>query len=397
MFKGFNVVTKRIVITGLLMTISSISLADSSNIPSKNIFSDQIMDKKESELKIIAKNLNNYKFVLLKAGNTTPNAWMVKNNQGTNIALLKCTSGNNYARAEIAAYYIGRHLSFPIYPVTVVANIQAPLTQRLKISPQICALKEWVSDFAMLYWKAQANVPKIIAQGQYNSYQQKNTFISGGGFKRQIADTIMCKNDLNTLNGVNIQLTTGGKIRNGNPLIDNAPTLFASNDVSLLEIATQLSNIMTLDAVFENGDRFPGGNLEFRSQINKVEIIKNKHQVVILSPQLSSLDTGLAFKGWRNSWGRLEMQYYLRRFDPAMIEKLKKFLGELNHLTASDLKGQWSYLDFNTQKNSKITAVDYLKDNIRWVLKFVEDEKKNQIKPVIPHQNQVCKQIFYKK
>ncbi len=394
MLQGFKSAAKKIIISTLFIT-PLLSQADPTNTSSTNIFSDQALDLKESQLKTIAKNLDSYKFSLLKAGNTTPDAWVVKDNQGKNLALLKCTSGNNYARAEIAAYYIGRHLNFPIYPVTVAANIQAPLTQQLNISPQVCALKEWVTNFAMLYWKAQANVPKIIAQGQYNTYQQKNTFISGSGFKRQIADTIMCNNDLNTLNDVNIQLSTGSRIRNGDPKINNAPTLFTSNDVSLLEIATQLSNIMLLDAIFENGDRFPGGNLEFRSKIDKVEIIKNRHQVVILNPQLSSLDTGLAFKGWHNTWGRLEMQYYLRRFDPVMIEKLKKLLDELDHLTSSDLKEQWSYLDFNTQKNTKITAVNYLKENIRWALKFVEDEKKNKIKSVIPNQNSACKQIFY--
>lgn len=394
MYNGKNLL-KKMIFSGLLIFIPFVpitSQANSSTSSGKDIFSNSSLNEKEAQLQRIARNLDNYQFKLLRAGNTTPNAWIVKNKQGQNVALLKCTSGNNYARGEIAAYYIGRHLDFPLYPVTVAAEIKAPMTQRLNISPQICALKEWVNNFAMLYWKAQANVPKIVAKGEFHSYQQKNTFISGTGFKRKIADTIMCQNDLRTLAGINIQLSTGTKIRNGDPLINGKPTLFTSDDVSLLAISTQLSNLMVLDAVFGNGDRFPGGNLEFRSKNN--QSIKGKNQVIIINPQLSSIDTGLSFKGWRNSWGRQEMQYYLRRFDPVMIEKLKKFLNELDHLTPADFKGEWRYLNFYTQKNEKISAAAYLKENIKWVLKFVKDEQKHQIKPVIPNQSVVCRQIF---
>ncbi len=91
--------------------------------PKQNIYSAAALNKKEQMLQNITKKIDDYSFVLLQAGNTTPAAWIIQTKQGQKLALLKCTSGNNYANGEIAAYYLGRKLNFPIFPVTIPFQI----------------------------------------------------------------------------------------------------------------------------------------------------------------------------------------------------------------------------------------------------------------------------------
>jgi len=348
-----------------------------------NIYTAAALDAKEKYLTNLAEKLNQYQFVPLKAGNTTPSAWIIKNSTGTNVGLLKCTSGNNFAQAEIATYSLGRLLNFPVYPVTIGADVSPVLAKQLGITPQVCALKEWLDNWSIVYWKAQANIAKIVKEKRYDAYKAKNTFLSGTGDNRKLADTLMGLNDLNQVKNDSIRLSSNIKTRNGSPLINNKPTYFTSTPVSLLDTARDLSNIMVLDAVIGNGDRFPGLNLEMRSAINKV-IIKDK-EIVVVQPRFSSLDTGLSFKGWQPTWGRLEVTYYLRRFDPEMIKRLTTLLKQLNQLTPADLAtDKWSFLNFKTQINSKITARDYLITNIKWVLDFVKKVETKTHQEFIP-------------
>jgi hypothetical protein len=359
----------------------------------ENIYSSQSLLQKEKDLQQIAAHLDQYQFSQLRAGNTTPAAWTVKNKTGTPVALLKCTAGNNYAPAEIAAYYLGKMLELPIYPVTIGVTLNPTLAAKLKTSPQYCALKEWYLNWSVMYWKAQANIAKIVKQKKYTAYKMKNSFLSAQGDNKLLADTLLCSNNLDKVKNDSIQLSSGIKTRNGDPLIKpGQPAFFISDKVSLLEVAKDFSNLMLLDAVMGNGDRFPGLNLEFRSSINKSQIL-NKQQVMILHPRLSSLDMGLSFKGWQPTWGRLEMTYYLRRFDPSMLKRLRKLLIQLDQLTSDDLQGKWHFLNFKTQMNSRITAIDYLKTNIQWVLDFAEKVSSKQNQEFIPGKKADCRQI----
>jgi hypothetical protein len=232
-----------------------------------------------------------------------------------------------------------------------------------------------------------------VKEKRYDAYKAKNTFLSGTGDNRKLADTLMGLNDLNQVKNNSICLSSNIKTRNGSPLINNKPTYFTSTPVSLLDTARDLSNIMVLDAVIGNGDRFPGLNLEMRSAINKV-IIKDK-EIVVVQPRFSSLDTGLSFKGWQPTWGRLEVTYYLRRFDPQMIKRLTTLLKQLNQLTPADLAtDKWSFLNFKTQINSKITARDYLITNIKWVLDFVKNVETKTHQEFIPDKTSPHDQVY---
>ncbi|HEV7620219.1 MAG TPA: hypothetical protein VGO09_00725, partial [Flavisolibacter sp.] len=63
-------------------------------------------------------------------------------------------------------------------------------------------------------------------------------------------------------------------------------------------------------------------------------------------------------------------------------------------LKPADLKGEWNFLNFTTQKNPKISALTYLKDNIRWVLSFVQKIQAGKNLEDIPNKQPGCKQIF---
>lgn len=367
--------------------------ADNSVSGSENIYTATALDKKENYLNQIAKNLAQYQFVPLRAGNTTQTAWIVQNHAGNNIALLKCTSGNNYAQAEVATYDLGRMLNFPLYPVTVGVTLDKTLANQLKVNTGFCALKEWLTNYSIMYWKSQANLEKIVKQNQYAEYRSKNSFLSSTGDRKKLADTLMCQNNLADIKDTYIELSSGIKTRNGNPLINNRPTAFVTNKIPLIQVAKDFSNLMVIDAVIGNGDRFPGLNLEFRSSTNQAKQLNNQ-VMMILNPRLSSLDTGLSFKGWPTSWARQEMTYYLRRFDPDMIQRLQILQKQLNQLTPADLQTKWRFLNFNTQMNPRITAVAYLKTNIQWVLNFVNTVQNQQNKEYIPGKKPACNQIW---
>ncbi len=362
----------------------------------ENIFDARIMDTKENQLKDIAVNSDKYNYQQLRAGNTTPDAWILTDKiSQKRIAVLKCTSGNNYAPADIATYKLGRKLNFPIYPVAVKFNIDKQLASKLKTHPQTCALKEYLTNWSIMHWKAQANLNKVIQQGRYSTYRLSNSFLNPKGDNQYLVQTIMCENNLQTLQGKMIKLTSGVKTsQNGDPIQNRSATIFTSTPVSLIDTAKEFSNLMLIDAVIGNGDRFPGGNLEFRSSINQSRIIA-KQTVEIINPRLSSMDVGLSFKGWDNSWAKIELGYYVRRFDPKMIANLKTLQDQLNRLTEKDLQGEWSFLNFKTQFNPRMTAVTYLKKNIQWTLDFVQRVQKNDYKETIPGKKHQCSQPYF--
>ena len=81
------------------------SLQTNQEFKQENIYTPESLNQRETALRNIANHIEQYQFVLLNAGNTTPTTWRVQKNHH-DVAVLKCTSGNNYAKAEIAAYYI---------------------------------------------------------------------------------------------------------------------------------------------------------------------------------------------------------------------------------------------------------------------------------------------------
>lgn len=341
----------------------------------------------------IAAHLPDYKFRHLKVGNTTPDAWRVEDKHGEALAVIKCTSGNTNAEGEFMTYKLAQYLNFPIYPVTILLPIREPLAKRLGTKPQVCALKAWVHNWSTIYWKAQRNLTKIVEEGKYAAYKKSNTFLSGTGFARELADTIMCENKLQNIQQRKIVLDSIKPTKNGDPLVGNESTFFKSTPTNLISAAKDMSNLMLMDAIVGNGDRFPGLNFEFRSQANMSRSV-GKASVELYLPRLMSLDNGLTFKGWSNSWGMQEMRYYLRRFDPEMIEKLKLLYQKLNNFSPQQLKQEFPYLMYPTQINKKINGVEYIKHNLRQVLQFIQEVKHGTQKEYIPGKKQVCQQLW---
>ncbi len=341
-------------------------------------------------LRKIASHLYDYRYSRLRNGNTTVDAWRVLNKHGEAVALIKCTSGNTNAVGEYMTYKLAEYLKFHIYPATTLIDVRGELANQLGVKPQTCALKKWIYDWSTIYWRAQRNLTKIVAAGKLNSYKEKNTFLSGTGFARKLADTLMCTNTLQDIKQQKIVLTSIRPTKNGNPLICNKRTFFVSTPVSLVAVAKDMSNIMLLDAIVGNGDRFPGLNFEFRSQTNTAKQI-GKYRIQLSNPRLMSLDNGLTFKGWSSSWGIQEMRYYLRRFDPDMVRKLNQLYSKLNTLPPEKLKKELPFLTYPTQMNAKINGINYVKNNLKQVLSWIDAVKQQKQKEYIPNKNPVCK------
>jgi hypothetical protein len=107
--------------------------------------------------------------------------------------------------------------------------------------------------------------------------------------------------------------------------------------ISEMQVARDLSNIMVLDAIMGQSDRFAGANLHFwnRGGQRKELPVERKNQAWDLGRvRLLALDNGLAFRG-RNGKGLFDLQGLrepgteVERFDPhtvAMLRKLGKIL-----------------------------------------------------------------------
>ena len=260
--------------------------------------SAEYFEATESYLKAL--DLNDPSLEFKRLGGTTATNWSVKKD-GRVVADLKCTSGNTDHHGAVIAYRLGRELGFNIYPVAVYRSVNLSI-DGTRISQQ-CALKEWESVFTQYYWT-------------------RDTFASTDSpDKRSLAKALSCQSAKPAQDD---EFLFSARSAYGDPKLKGASRVPYSGRTSLLEATRDFSNMMAVDALIGNEDRFPGGNLFFRSVTTSH--VERQDGIVFEDARLYSLDNEAAFKGQTpaSTHSARDLKKYVTRFDADMISKLER-------------------------------------------------------------------------
>jgi hypothetical protein len=253
-----------------------------------------------TESYLTALDLNDPALKFKRLGGTTATNWSVAKD-GRVVADLKCTSGNTDHHGAVIAYRLGRELGFNIYPVAVYRKVDRSI-DGTKISQQ-CALKEWESVFTQYYWT-------------------RDTFASTDSpDKRSLGKALDCQSAKPEKDD---EFLFSARSAYGDPKPKGAGRVPYSGRTSLLEATRDFSNMMVVDALIGNEDRFPGGNLFFRSVTTSH--VERQDGIVFEDARLYSLDNEAAFKGQTpaSTHSARDLKTYVSRFDADMIARLQR-------------------------------------------------------------------------
>ncbi len=244
----------------------------------------------------------------------------VKDTKGNSVAAFKPTSGNTYHRGEVFTWRMAQLLGIePLFPVTVLTTLdksgcdklvsalkkvtyKGPKEKNRKRIIRACrggqlegALKEWVHGFQ--FFGGIGKVKKLKKHGIFKHLKR-----DGARPKK----------------GVNIKVTQ--KTRYYKPDHCKQGTYKGVMDQELL--ARDLSDLLVMDVLNANEDRFPGANVEFKSIAGKVK--ETKPCVFDFGPsRLFSLDNGGTFKGAAyGSWADMTKNLRISRFNKRTYQRL---------------------------------------------------------------------------
>lgn len=237
-------------------------------------------------------------------GGTTATNWALRR-EGKRIAGLKCTSGNTNHHGAIIAYQLGRELGFSIYPVAVYRDVDRDINGQ-HITEQ-CALKEWNTVFTQYYWTLET----------FTETKSRN--------KQKLAAALRCDSPLPEPSDA---FTYSARSAYGDPALPGKKQTTYRGTTSLNAAARDFSNMMVVDTLIGNEDRFPGGNLFFGSQSRTYQVTDGA--VVFEAVRLFSLDNEAAFMGAKpgSTHAARDLGDHVSRFDTAMMERLKALAGD---------------------------------------------------------------------
>jgi hypothetical protein len=249
-------------------------------------------------------DLDDPKLEFERLGGTTATNWSVRKG-GSIVADLKCTSGNTDHHGAVIAYRLGRELGFNIYPVAVYRQVDRRIGDATV--KQQCALKEWDTVFTQYYWT-------------------RETFAdTDSRAKKELVGSLRCEgpkpeaDDAFRFSAVSAY---------GDPKPRGVRRVPYRGDTSLPKAARDFSNMMVIDTLIGNEDRFPGGNTFFRSATTS--FAEKEKDVVFEDVRLFSLDNEAAFKSDTpaSTHAARDLKTYLSRFDPDMMAGLRRLAGD---------------------------------------------------------------------
>lgn len=243
-------------------------------------------------------------------GGTTATNWAVRIGDQS-VADLKCTSGNTDHHGAVIAYRLGRELGFDVYPVAVYRDIDRTIGDR-RIAEQ-CALKEWATVFTQYYWT-------------------RDTFAdTDSRDKQKLIAALQCDSPKPATSE---PFRYYARSAYGDPGLPGVRRVPYSGDSNLLTAARDFSNMMVIDTLIGNEDRFPGGNMFFRSVDTSHRVVDGA--VIFDNVRLFSLDNEAAFKGATpaSTHAAKDLAKYVSRFDAQMIANIRELAADDERLAA---------------------------------------------------------------
>ena len=316
-----------------LFLAGSISAVEYPPPPGTDRESDEYLEEVEAHLESL--DLNDPTLDFKRLGGTTATNWSVSKD-GRIVADLKCTSGNTDHHGAVIAYRLGRELGFNIYPVAVYRDVKQTIDGRP--FDEQCALKEWASVFTQYYWTRE-------------TFQETDSQA-----KRSLVAALKCDHPKP---GDKESFEFYARSAYGDPKIPASRRVKYSGQSTLSAVSRDFSNMMVIDTLIGNEDRFPGGNMFFRSVTTSPA--EADDAFVFENVRLFSLDNEAAFKGRSpaSTHSARDLKQHVSRFDSDKIAKLQR------------LADDQATLDRMTDGHEELTA--FIRDGIRLVLEHVSE------------------------
>ena len=245
-----------------------------------------------------------------RLGGTTATNWAVLIGDRS-VADLKCTSGNTDHHGAVIAYRLGRELGFDIYPVAVYRDVDRTIGDR-RVDEQ-CALKEWGTFLTQYYWTRET----------FGDTDSRD--------KRNLIAALRCDSPQPQASE---PFRYYARSAYGHPGLPGMRRVPYSGESNLLAAARDFSNMMVVDTLIGNEDRFPGGNMFFRSVDTSHRVVNDS--VIFDNVRLFSLDNEAAFKGATpaTTHAARDLADHVSRFDAEMIGKLRALADDGERLGA---------------------------------------------------------------
>ncbi len=311
----------------------------------------------------------------------------IKDKSGTTVAAFKPTNGNTYHRGEVFTYQMSKLLGTEgMYPVTILYELDKKGCDKLvkslkgakykgmkernrKLIIGHCqkghklegAVKEWVSDFQFL--GAIGTQKKLKKHSIYRNVTRKGARPESGKEVKVRQITRLYKPDR-----------------------CKKATYMGTLDQA--QFARDLSDMMVMDVLNANEDRFPGANVDFKSLEKASE---DKDCVFDFGKsRLFSLDNGATFKGsYSNGWVDLKQRVGISRFRKGTyrnLKKLQQFIEKkrkaptfLRRWGIHSIEGLWKFLaldkgdDHKRRKNPHKLFITNLNNVLGYMEKYVND------------------------
>jgi len=217
----------------------------------------------------------------------------IKDPSGKNVAVFKPTNGNTYHRGEVFTYQMAKIMGLEeLYPVTLLHTLDTDgcrkftaalekvkykgmkeknrkrLIRKCEKGELEGAVKEWVRDF--IFFQAIGKAEKLKKHSIFRHLR---------------------KDKAHPEKGKTLKVKTVSRLYKP----DHCKKATYRGRMDRARLAQDLSDIMVMDVLNSNEDRFPGANIEFKS----VNGAKESKKCVFRfgESRLFSLDNGATFKG----------------------------------------------------------------------------------------------------
>jgi virulence-associated protein VapD len=310
--------------------------------------SQKDIEEKIKKLESIDINSDEYLLSLMDDLEGTSIIIKIKDKNKNNIAVFKTNTGSTNYRGEFASFKLANLVGFNIYSPTIISYLNSNSLKKIKDILESTKFEKFYGEKHKLHMKRKEENRKIFIQ-ELNNYIEKDEKLYGAlkswlnnisfyvplgsykAFKKHEAyKYLSLKAPQPPRKKINLKQCT----KLFEPYACTTGTLY------LDDLAKDLSSMLVMDEVLSNRDRFPGGNIHFRSLTEDI-IKKENKDIEYPVARILSLDNGAVLG---NESDLKILKENVSRFNKNHILKLRDILNN------KDLENQQKELYLNDEE-----------------------------------------------
>ncbi|MBU2572595.1 MAG: hypothetical protein KKH28_00750 [Elusimicrobia bacterium] len=291
---------------------------------------------------------------------------------------LKLPSSNSNYRGEIAVQRIAGFLGITIFPATVYKSLDKKTAKKLIT---VLQAKKFTTSRKDHHRRGIENKEKNRKEALRRLHTEANP---GGCFKEwveniQFVSALGTRENLGGHQVMKYLKADGPMPAEGAAVLKQCTSLMSekgcfTGSIEWLRLARNISDMMLVDALSGNRDRFPGGNVHMRS----LDGIRKRGPAGIHFPrvELLALDNGATFLGQQSGslddlTGRKVASTRVERFVKGRYEKLLE-LQELVRTDPAEAREKLFLREFRDPAGRRIDMFGQLAGNLAAVLDYME-------------------------